>query len=106
MRPGSMNVDRTDVYTRLCTRSVPPRRSVALHWPVNISWALLSNRSSCFAGRRDGDVGPTHVSGNSSVTSLGSDTESRLSSIGLSIQTTGSSEGEVEANKRAFTPVE
>ncbi len=20
-------------------------------WPVNISWALLSNRSSCFAGR-------------------------------------------------------
>ena len=59
-----------------------------------------------FCGPRDGDVGPTHVSGNSSVTSLGSDTESRLSSIGLSIQTTGSSEGEVEANKRAFTPVE
>ncbi len=32
-------------------------------WPVNISWALLSNRSSCFAGREIGDRGAAGLRG-------------------------------------------
>ncbi len=59
-RPGGQMLAQTPELWNAVRRYAPPGALVANNplflrdvtpWPVNISWALLANRSSCFAGR-------------------------------------------------------
>jgi len=59
-RPGGQILAQTPELWDAVRRYAPPGARVANNplflrdvspWPVNISWALLANRSSCFAGR-------------------------------------------------------
>ena len=59
-RPGGQILAQTPELWNAVRRYAPPDARVANNpqflrdvtpWPVNISWALLANRSSCFAGR-------------------------------------------------------
>jgi len=59
-RPGSKILTQTPELWDAVRRYAPPGARVANNplflrdvtpWPVNISWALLADRSSCFAGR-------------------------------------------------------
>ena len=43
-REDARHIDRAIANNPLFLKDLTP-------WPVNISWALLANRSSCFAGR-------------------------------------------------------